>query len=162
MQDQDNNFTRFMCISKKLEIYPGADRTSLMAVLPHEPGSLYKLLSRLLRAGLNLLKLESRPMPDRDFEFQFYFDLETSVYSRKFAQLMCEMAGICEEFTYLGSYRRSCDALRTSGAHLAHSYSPQIHALLGDYRYELFEVAPETLGAFCGGGVRRAERDDPL
>lgn len=104
VQDQDNNFTRFICISKKLEIYPGADRTSLMAVLPHEPGSLYKLLSRFYALGLNLNKLESRPMPDRNFEFMFYFDLDTPVYSPKLQQLIGEMPGLCEEFAYLGSY----------------------------------------------------------
>ena len=104
VQDMDNNFTRFICISKKLEIYPGADRTSLMAVLPHEPGSLYKLLSRFYALGLNLNKLESRPLPNRNFEFMFYFDLETSVYSPQFLQLMGEMPTLCEEFSYLGSY----------------------------------------------------------
>ena len=77
MQDQGSNFTRFICISKNLEIYPGADRTSLMAVLPHEPGSLCRVLSRFYALGLNLNKLESRPMPERNFEFMFYFDLET-------------------------------------------------------------------------------------
>ena len=87
-----------------LEIYPGADRTSLMAVLPHEPGSLYKLLSRFYALGLNLNKLESRPMPDRNFEFMFYFDLDTPVYSPKLQQLIGEMPGLCEEFAYLGSY----------------------------------------------------------
>ena len=104
VQDMDNNFTRFICISKKLEIYPGADRTSLMAVLPHEPGSLYKLLSRFYALGLNLNKLESRPLPNRNFELMFYFDLETSVYSPQFLQLMGEMPTLCEEFSYLGSY----------------------------------------------------------
>ena len=104
VQDMDNNFTRFICISKKLEIYPGADRTSLMAVLPHEPGSLYKLLSRFYALGLNLNKLESRPLPNRNFGFMFYFDLETSVYSPQFLQLMGEMPTLCEEFSYLGSY----------------------------------------------------------
>ena len=104
VQDMDNNFTRFICISKKLEIYPGADRTSLMAVLPHEPGSLYKLLSRFYALGLNLNKLESRPLPNRNFEFMFYFDLETFVYSPQFLQLMGEMPTLCEEFSYLGSY----------------------------------------------------------
>lgn len=104
VQDMDNNFTRFICISKQLEIYPGADRTSLMAVLPHEPGSLYKLLSRFYALGLNLNKLESRPLPNRNFEFMFYFDLETSVYSPQFLQLMGEMPTLCEEFSYLGSY----------------------------------------------------------
>ena len=104
VQDQGNNFTRFICISKNLEIYPGADRTSLMMVLPHRPGSLYKVLSRFYALGINLNKLESRPMPERNFEFMFYFDLETSVYSPQFLQLMGEMPTLCEEFTYLGSY----------------------------------------------------------
>ena len=63
-QDQGNNYTRFICISRDLEIYPGADRTSLMVVLPHRPGSLYKLLSRFYALGINLNKLESRPLPD--------------------------------------------------------------------------------------------------
>ena len=104
VQDQGNNYTRFICISKDLEIYPGADRTSLMAVLPHQPGSLYKMLSRFYALGINLNKLESRPIPQRNFEFMFYFDLETSVYQPQFMQLMGEMPALCEEFSYLGSY----------------------------------------------------------
>lgn len=105
IQDKDNNHTRFICISKDLEIYPGSDRTSIMMVLPHKPGSLYKLLARLYVLGINVTKLESRPIPNRDFEFMFYFDLETSIYSEEFAQLMCELEELCEEFKYLGSYR---------------------------------------------------------
>ena len=104
VQDQGNNYTRFICLSKDLEIYPGADRTSLMLVLPHTPGSLYKVLSRFYALGINLNKLESRPLPERDFEFMFYFDLDTPVYSPQFIQLMGELQNICEEFNYLGSY----------------------------------------------------------
>lgn len=104
VQDSGNNHTRFICISKNLEIYPGADRTSLMMVLPHEPGSLYRLLSRFNALGINLTKLESRPMPERSFEFMFYFDLDTSVYSPRFIQLMGELPDISEEHEYLGSY----------------------------------------------------------
>lgn len=104
VQDKGNNRTRFICISKKLEIYPGADKTSIMMVLSHKPGALYKVLARLYVLGINVTKLESRPIPDRDFEFMFYFDLETSVYSEEFAQLMCELDELCEEFKYLGSY----------------------------------------------------------
>ena len=103
-QDQGNNYTRFICISRDLEIYPGADRTSLMVVLPHRPGSLYKLLSRFYALGINLNKLESRPLPEREFEFMFYFDLDTSVYSPQFMQLMGELDTVCESFSYLGSY----------------------------------------------------------
>ncbi len=104
VQDQGNNSTRFICISRNLEIYPGADRTSLMMILPHTPGSLYKVLARFYALGLNLNKLESRPLPDRNFEFMFYFDLDTPVYSPGFLQLMGELDSLCEEFIYLGSY----------------------------------------------------------
>ncbi len=104
VQDQGNNFTRFICIARDLEIYPGADRTSLSMILPHRPGSLYKVLSRFYALGINLNKLESRPIPERNFEFMFYFDLESSVYDPRFIQLMDELDEICEEFHYLGSY----------------------------------------------------------
>ena len=104
VQDKGNNHTRFICISKNLEIYPGSDKTSIMMVLPHRPGSLYRVLARLYTLGINVTKLESRPIPDREFEFMFYFDLETSIYSEEFIQLMCELDELCEEFKYLGSY----------------------------------------------------------
>lgn len=104
VQNMGNNYTRFICISKQLEIYPGADRTSLMMVLPHKPGSLYMVLSRFYAQGINLNKLESRPLPERNFEFMFYFDIETPVYSPEFMQLMGELSSGCERFAYLGSY----------------------------------------------------------
>ena len=104
VQDKGNNHTRFICISRDLEVYPGSDKTSIMMVLPHRPGSLYRVLARLYTLGINVTKLESRPIPDREFEFMFYFDLETSIYSEEFVQLMCELEDLCEEFKYLGSY----------------------------------------------------------
>ncbi|MCL2392472.1 MAG: chorismate mutase [Oscillospiraceae bacterium] len=104
IQDRSNNYTRFVCISKNLEIYPGADKTSIMMVLPHRPGALYKILARFYALGINLNKLESRPLPDRDFDFMFYFGLETSVYSEEFAKLLDSIQEICDEFKYLGSY----------------------------------------------------------
>ncbi len=104
VQDKGNNYTRFICISKNLEIYPGANKTSVMMTIPHKPGALYKVLARFYSLGINLIKLESRPLPDKDFEFMFYFDLETSIYSPEFMQLMAEFENICETFCYLGSY----------------------------------------------------------
>ena len=104
IQDKGNNHTRFICISKNLEVYPGSDKTSIMMILNHRPGALYRVLARFYALGINVTKLESRPLPDRDFEFMFYFDLETSIYSEEFVQLICELDELCEEFTYLGSY----------------------------------------------------------
>ena len=105
IQVSDNNRTRFFCISKKLEIYPGADRTSLMLRLPHEPGSLYRVLARFNAHGINLTKLESRPIPTTDFAALFCFEIETPVYSEDFAGLIRELADdLGDDFRYLGSY----------------------------------------------------------
>ncbi len=100
----DNNYTRFICISKKLEIYPGANRTSLMLTLPHKPGALYNIISKFYSLGINLIKLESRPIPGKDFEFMFYFDIDVSVYSDNFVNLLSQLQAESEQFQYLGSY----------------------------------------------------------
>lgn len=104
VQDNANNYTRFICISKDTEIYPGSDRTSVMMVISHKPGSLYRVLSRFFAIGVNLTKLESRPIPNRDFEFMFYFDIDASVYSPQLPMLFAELETSCEEFRYLGTY----------------------------------------------------------
>jgi len=104
IQNSDANYTRFICISNTLEIYPGASRTSLMVVIPHKPGSLYRVLVRFYALGMNLVKLESRPIQGRTFEFMFYFDVEASVYSPALLQLICELENQIPDFRYLGSY----------------------------------------------------------
>lgn len=104
VQNTDNNYTRFICISKKPEIYPGAKKTSFMMTIPHEPGSLYNILSRFAALGLNMTKLESRPIPGSNFEFMFYFDIDASVYSDNLRALLSELENDSEQFSYLGSY----------------------------------------------------------
>lgn len=105
IHDTDNNYTRFLCISKNIEIYPGSDRTSMMLVTSNTPGALYKVLSRFYALGVNLTNLVARPIEGRDFEFRFFCDFDTSIYSETFASLMQTIADTCEEFRYLGSYR---------------------------------------------------------
>ena len=104
IQNKDNNYTRFICISKELEIYPGADKTSFVLTLPHEPGSLYRTLARFYALGINLLKLESRPIQNKDFEFVFYFDIAVSIYDEAFYDILGQLSTECEYFNYLGSY----------------------------------------------------------
>ena len=104
VQDNGNNYTRFICISKKLEIYPGADKTSLMLVVSHTPGSLYNVLARFNALGINIFKLESRPLPQRDFDYMFYFDIDSEVHSEEFVRLINQLEELSHEFKYLGSY----------------------------------------------------------
>lgn len=105
IQDSDSNYTRFVVVSAKPQVYAGADRTSLMLSLPHEPGSLYRVLERFYSLDINLAKLESRPIPGRDFEFSFYFDLECPVGSPAFSSLMDSLGDVCSRLTYFGSYQ---------------------------------------------------------
>ena len=104
IQNNDNNYTRFICISKKLEIYPGADKISMMFSIAHKPGALYNVISRFSALGLNLTKLESRPMPGKDFEFMFYFDLNANMKDPKVLKLIGEFDDEFDKFTFLGSY----------------------------------------------------------
>ncbi|PKM63065.1 MAG: chorismate mutase [Firmicutes bacterium HGW-Firmicutes-21] len=104
VQTTESNYTRFICISRKTEIYPGANRTSFVMVLPHKPGSLYRIMSKFSALGINLTKLESRPILGRDFEFMFYMDVESSIYSPTLTELINELQYSVELFRYLGSY----------------------------------------------------------
>ena len=104
IQNKDNNYTRFICISKEMEIYPGADKTSMVLTLPHEPGSLYRTLARFYSLGINILKLESRPIQNKDFEFMLYFDMSASIYDENFYEILEQLSDECEYFNYLGSY----------------------------------------------------------
>ena len=69
INDNANNYTRFICITKDFKIYKGSDKISVMANLPHKSGSLNNLLTRFSVLGLNLTKIESRPKAGSDFEF---------------------------------------------------------------------------------------------
>lgn len=104
VQDMGNNYTRFICISKEPEIYPGADKCSIMLVTVNRPGMLYNVLSCFNALGINMTKLESTPIPDRDFESMFYFDFSVSVYSDDLKQLLCELEARSECFRFLGAY----------------------------------------------------------
>ena len=104
IQDSNGNYTRFICISKNQEIYPGADRISLIIKVPHKPGALYNVLAKFYALGVNIRKLESRPVPDTDFEFEFYFDVESPVYAPETDRLIRDLEKGPETIRYLGSY----------------------------------------------------------
>ncbi len=104
VQNSDNNYTRFICISKDLEIYQGANKVSFMLNIPHKPGSLYSVMSKFNSLGINLTKLESRPILGSDFEFMFYFDIDASVNDEKVVKLLCDFDNAPEQFIFLGAY----------------------------------------------------------
>ena len=104
VQNNENNYTRFIAIQKKLKIYENADKISIMANLPHEAGSLNKVLNRFASLGLNLTKLESRPMSNTSFEFAFYFDVTAKIEQVEVQNLLAELEKSCDKFVFLGAY----------------------------------------------------------
>ena len=77
---------------------------SLMLTLPHTPGALYNTLAKFTAEGLNLTKLESRPIAGSDFEAQFYFDFEGTPYDKRVLNMLDALSCECESFNFLGSY----------------------------------------------------------
>ena len=101
--NSDHNYTRFICISKNLEIFEGANKITFVASTSHRPGSLYSLLAKFATRGLNISKLESRPIPGKDFEFRFYFDVDASVKNPDTQTILSQLEKE-DFFTFLGAY----------------------------------------------------------
>ncbi|XOQ43339.1 MAG: Bifunctional chorismate mutase/prephenate dehydratase [Clostridium sp.] len=104
VQDIDGNRTRFIAIGRKLLIPPKANKISLCFTVPHRTGTLYSVLARFAAAGLNLTKIESRPIPGRNFEYDFYLDFSGSVADAKTLDLLCALSEEVSRFSFLGNY----------------------------------------------------------
>ena len=104
IQDSDNNYTRFICVTKDPVIYAGASRISLIIACDNKPGALYEILSKLAALGINMTKLESCPVTGRNFEFIFFLELEASVQEPGVVSMLEELERSCADFNFLGSY----------------------------------------------------------
>lgn len=104
ISDYVPNYTRFICISKELLLPDNADRVSVMLKLPHEEGSLYRLLSKFVIGGMNLLKLESRPIRNGSFDVMFYLDFSGSIHDTEVCALLSELSENLEYFKFLGNF----------------------------------------------------------
>ena len=104
IQDSDNNYTRFICVTKDPIIYAGANRISLIIACDNKPGALYEILAKLAALGINMTKLESCPVTGRNFEFIFFLELEASVQEPGVLAMLEELERSCAGFHFLGNY----------------------------------------------------------
>lgn len=104
IQDITHNTTRFICIAKNPGFSEQANKISLCLNLPHKAGSLYHLLHKFSINQLNITKLESRPWPERKFEFLFYLDVEGNVHEPRVRWLLNELNNQLGYFKFLGNY----------------------------------------------------------
>ena len=105
VQDTPNNYTRFFVISKNMEIYPGADRLSIQFSVSNTPGALARLIARFSATGLNMTKLESRPISGTDFQYRFYVDVDAEAADEDVQSLLGELAEDTPDFVFLGCYK---------------------------------------------------------
>lgn len=104
IQNEAHNTTRFIVISKEAVLPPDAGKISLCFSLPHETGSLSGVLQRFAMAGLNLTKIESRPLPGKNFEYDFFLDFTGNIHQPATLELICSLCGELPRFSFLGNY----------------------------------------------------------
>lgn len=104
IQTSRGNCTRFIAVSRSPEVAPNANKVSLFFTLPHVTGSLFHTLGRFAFNSLNICKIESRPIPDRNFEYYFYLDFTGSIRSRPTLDLLDTLGEELPGFNFMGNY----------------------------------------------------------
>lgn len=107
IEDQVNNFTRFLVIGRKVAEKSGDDKTSLMFSVRDEPGILHRMLEPFAKRGINLSKIESRPMKRKAWEYIFYLDFSGHITDPEITDAVSELSECCQFVKVLGSYPRA-------------------------------------------------------
>ena len=105
IQNTAGNTTRFAVIAREAVLPDDAEKISLCFSLPNVTGSLAQTLEEFVMAGLNLTKIESRPIPERSFEYDFYLDFLGNLHDPKTLALICSLSEEVPRFSFLGNYR---------------------------------------------------------
>ena len=107
IEDAPHNFTRFLVVNRCATSAPAEPaKTTLVFALKHVPGALCQSLAAFAERGINLLKIESRPMPERPWEYVFYLDLEGHLEQAACAQAVEQLQETAEFVRILGSYQQ--------------------------------------------------------
>jgi len=105
LEDSSENYTRFFLLSTSAEFAPDADKTSLTIELPHQPGALHQALEPFARRGIDLLKIEGRPVKGRPWEYCFYLELRGTAGDDDVTEALTELHKQRVETRMLGCYR---------------------------------------------------------
>jgi arogenate/prephenate dehydratase len=115
IQDYQNNTTRFLVIGRQPLSSSAPDKTTVVFTLTNEPGALFKAISVFALRGIDLTKLESRPIPDRKWEYLFYVDVAAASADLACARALAHLAEFAPMVRVLGSYR-SCKPASATNA----------------------------------------------
>jgi prephenate dehydratase len=108
LEDDRENYTRFFLLAPSADApneFPAADKISLVFQLAHKPGALHHALEPFARRNINMMKIESRPVHGRPWQYRFYLDLQASASDPELAAALGELAQQAVELKVLGSYK---------------------------------------------------------
>ena len=105
INNSDNNYTRFLIIAKEMEIDDKADKISLALSTAHKAGSLYKVMTHFAKNNLNMLKIESRPILNKPWQYFFYIDIEGNVLKDEMKNILNDIKEDCFYYKFLGNYK---------------------------------------------------------
>ncbi len=107
IEDNPNNFTRFLIIGSEMQGPSGNDKTSIMFSVKDQAGILYRMLEPFSKRDINLAKIESRPMKGKAWEYIFFLDMQGHVQDQNIADAVEELRGYCQFLKVLGSYPKA-------------------------------------------------------
>ena len=105
INNQEDNFTRFVVISRTLAVVPDADKVSVVFSLENEAGTLYRLLRHFAENNINMIKIESRPMNDNSWKYFLYVDFEGTLENYQVKKALKLIEANSEYFKLLGAYK---------------------------------------------------------
>lgn len=104
IEDLPDNWTRFMVIGSSAPSGGNQDKTSLLFTLPDKSGALVQVLTLLAKEGINMKKLESRPLRSGKWQYVFFADVECDLSSTVYGELKRKLKESCDNLRILGSY----------------------------------------------------------
>jgi len=107
IEDSEVNYTRFLILGRKIAPRSGDDKTSIIFGVEHKPGSLYRALRALATRRINLTKIESRPVKDTPWQYNFFVDFHGYVRDKVCREALRDLQGKTTFVKVLGSYPRA-------------------------------------------------------
>ena len=104
LEDHAENFTRFVLLSPNSDVSESGEKISLIVRLAHRPGALHDALRPFVRRAIDLIKIESRPIPGHPWQYNFYFDLQAPASESELRGALDEIREQAEEVRFLGRY----------------------------------------------------------
>lgn len=112
VQDSSKNMTRFLVMANKEYVAKDADKVSMVMILKNHPGSLYNAIGILAKSGIDLIRLESRPIPETPFQYMFYVDFKGNTLDREVQSVLKELKMRCEYMKVFGCYKSAENIFR--------------------------------------------------